>query len=233
MHEQGQNGGSPFGMAKGEPERPLLEAFIVFLAFYLASWLSSGSSATTVFKPEFHLMVVAMNLPRAILIIYLMAIGDGLPSFDIRRIRRIDPARGLLTGLGAFAVILVPGLLFLALGIENPLFAQARSEPRAGLYMIPFILASSMATGYCEELFFRSYLMRRLGQAGLPRIWRAIASSLLFGSGHGYQGIIGIVSGSIMGLFFAWRWNATKNIHEVAIGHGLFDTAVFALLLYS
>ena len=75
--------------------------------------------------------------------------------------------------------------------------------------------------------------MRRLGQAGLPRIWTAIASSLLFGSGHGYQGIIGIVSGSVMGLFFAWRWSATKNIHEIAIGHGLFDTAVFALLLYS
>ena len=233
MHEQGQNGESPFGAAKGEPERPLLEAFVVFLAFYLASWLSSGSSATSVFRPEFHMMVVATNLPRAILIIYLMAIGDGFQSFDIGRIKRIDLARGALTGVGSFAVILVPGLLFLALGIENPLFAQARSEPRAGAYMIPFILASSMATGYCEELFFRSYLMRRLGQAGLPRIWTAIASSLLFGSGHGYQGIIGIVSGSVMGLFFAWRWSATKNIHEIAIGHGLFDTAVFALLLYS
>ena len=98
MHEQGQNGESPFGAAKGEPERPLLEAFVVFLAFYLASWLSSGSSATSVFRPEFHMMVVATNLPRAILIIYLMAIGDGFQSFDIGRIKRIDLARAVVNG---------------------------------------------------------------------------------------------------------------------------------------
>ena len=87
-----------------------------------------------------------------------------------------------------------------------------------------------MATGYCEELFFRSYLMRRLAQAGLPRIWTAIASSLLFGSGHGYQGVVGLVSGSLLGLYFAWRWDRARNIHEIALGHGLFDAVVFAAL---
>jgi uncharacterized protein len=233
MHEQGRGGESPFGPPRGEPARPLLEAFIVFIAFYLASYISAVSPAAGASRPEFHFMVVAVNLPRLVLVLYLMAVGDGLRPFDIGRFEGMDIARGFMTALGAFAVILVPGLLFSAMGIENPFFAQARSAPRAELVLIPLILASSLATGYCEELFFRSYLMRRLGQAGLPRLWAGIASSLLFGSGHAYQGIIGLVSGSFLGLFFAWRWTATKNIHAIAIGHGLFDAAIMALLIYS
>jgi membrane protease YdiL (CAAX protease family) len=233
MHEPGRGREGPFGPPRGEPTKPLLEAFIVFIAFYLASYVSAVSPAASASRPVFHFMVVAANLPRLVLVLYLMAVGDGLRLFDIGRFKRTDAARGFLTALGAFAVILVPGLLFSAMGIENPFLAQVRSVPRAGLVLIPLILASSLATGYCEELFFRSYLMRRLGQAGLPRIWAAIVSSLLFGSGHGYQGIIGLVSGSLLGLFFAWRWSATRNIHEIAIGHGLFDAAVFAILIYS
>ena len=36
-----------------------------------------------------------------------------------------------------------------------------------------------------------------------------------------------------LGLFFAWRWNDAGNIHEIAIGHGFFDTAAFCILIYS
>ncbi len=75
--------------------------------------------------------------------------------------------------------------------------------------------------------------LRRLGQAGFPKLWAALASAALFGIGHGYQGIIGIVSGSLLGLFFAWRWYDSSDIHEIAIGHGLFDAAVFALAVYT
>ena len=84
-----------------------------------------------------------------------------------------------------------------------------------------------------RQFFFRSYLLGRLGQAGLLPGWAVLASSLLFGAGHAYQGAVGVVSGSILGLYFAWRWRSSRNIHEIAIGHGLFDAAVFAVLLYS
>jgi membrane protease YdiL (CAAX protease family) len=75
--------------------------------------------------------------------------------------------------------------------------------------------------------------MRRLGQGGLPPLWAALASSLIFGAGHGSQGIVGIASGIILGLFFAWRWRSGGNIHEIGIGHGLYDTAITAVAIYS
>jgi uncharacterized protein len=222
-----------FGRPRGRPEKPLLEAFIVFIAFYLASYASAPSPGGGAREIGYHLSILGINLPRALFILYLMAVSDGLPLFELSRFSRRDAARGLLCALGAFAVILGPGLLFSAFGIQNPLFAQARSQPKASLWLIPFMLGSSMATGYCEELFFRSYLIRRLEQGGLPPLWAGIASSLLFGSGHSYQGVVGLVSGSLLGLFFAWRWIKAGNIHEIAIGHGLFDSAAFAILVYS
>lgn len=233
MHEQGREGGSPCGPPRGEPKRPLFESLIVFLAFYLASYIFAGSSPSALSSPAYHLSVIAVNLPRAALLLYFMAVSDGLGPFGVGRIVSADLWRGFLCSLGAFAAILVPGLLLSALGVENGFLSQARNGPRGGAALVPLLLASSMATGYCEELFFRSYLLRRLAQAGLPPPWAAIASAILFGLGHGYQGIIGLVSGALLGLFFAWRWSEARNIHEIAIGHGLFDAAVFAIALYS
>jgi uncharacterized protein len=233
MDEQGKGGDGTFGRPKGEPDRPLLEAIIVFFAFYLASFIFAGAPSKPLSGPAYHVAVLAANLPRALLVLYIMAVGDGLRLFDIANLKRFDAARGLLCAIGALAVVIVPGLLFYAIGMQNPFLAQAGAGARAGAALLPLILASSLATGYCEELFFRAYLMRRLGQGGLPVAWTAIASSLLFGGGHGYQGIIGLVSGSLLGLFFAWRWHEGKNIHEIAIGHGLFDAVILAVVLYS
>lgn len=233
MHEHGQDGKNPLGAPRGEPERPLVELSLVFLAFYLASYLFSRSSPQAISAPGYHLAVIAVNVPRAAFLLYLIAVGDGFGPFGLRRPRLKDALRGLACSLGAAGVILVPGLLFSAFGIENAFLAQAKSGPRASAALIPLFLATAMTTGYCEELFFRSYLLRRLGQAGLRPIWAAIASALLFGLGHGYQGLVGLVSGSLLGLYFAWRWYDSKNLHEIAIGHGLFDAAVFAIALYS
>jgi len=227
------DGETLFGQPRGRPERPLLEACILFIAFYLASYGFAAAPGPAASSPEYHLSVLALNIPRGILVLYLMAVSDGLRLFKISGPRRIDAARGFLCALGAFAAILGPGFLFSAFGIENPLFAQAKVPPRLGVALIPFFFLSSLATGYCEELFFRSYLIRRLEQGGLPPLWAALASSLLFGSGHSYQGIVGLVSGSLLGLYFSWRWLKSGNIHEIAIGHGLFDVAAFAILIYS
>jgi membrane protease YdiL (CAAX protease family) len=217
----------------GGPTQPLLEASLLFTAFYLASYLSAGSPGQALRLPGFYLAVVTQSLPRSLLVLYLMARGDGLEAFGIAPPKVRDVPRGLACGLGAAFVVLVPAFLFSTLGVENPIFAGAGSGPRASLALLPLAIVTSLATGYCEELFFRSYLLRRLGQAGLSPTWASLASSLLFGSGHAYQGVVGIVSGSLLGLFFAWRWSESRNIHEIAVGHGLFDAAVFAILLYA
>jgi membrane protease YdiL (CAAX protease family) len=219
----------------GAPERPLLEAALLLAAFYLPAYLplSPAFAPRDMTTAAYHVSLIAVDLPRALLALYIMATGDGLGPFGLRRIVARDPLRALFAAVGAIAVVLCSGLLFSLSGLQNPLMAAAQSGPRAQAILAPLVLASSIAVGYCEELFFRSYLMRRLGQAGLPLLWSAIASSLIFGAGHGYQGVIGIVSGSLLGLYFAWRWIDGGNIHEISLGHGLYDAAVTAIAIYS
>jgi uncharacterized protein len=231
-HEQGAG---PLGRPRGGPDRPLIEAALVLAAFYASAFLPFAPRASASFfaSPAFHFGLIAVNALRAFLLLCLMASGEGLSAFDLGRFRRADPLKGLLTASGAFAAMVPPALLFPLLGITNPLLAGYAHGRGESLALIPLFIASSLSTGYAEELFFRSYLMRRLERAGLGPLWAGLASSLLFGSFHGAQGIVGIASTTLVGLWFARRWHKGRNIHELAIGHGLYDAAVFAITLYS
>jgi uncharacterized protein len=225
-----EHGGGPLGPPRGDPKRPLIEAALVLAAFYASAFLRLAPGPGALASPAFHAGLVAVNAARVLVVLLVMSASDGLAAFGLGRIRALDPLKGLLAALGAFAVVVPAGIVCSFLGLTNPLMAGLpRGTPAA---LVPLLLASSLSTGYAEELFFRSYLMRRLAGAGLPPLWAALASSLLFGGAHGAQGAVGIASTTLVGLWFAWRWHDGRNIHEIAIGHGLYDAAVLALALY-
>jgi hypothetical protein len=234
MREHGRGQGL-FGPPRGEPARPFVEAILLFSAFYLPAYLPLGPALAeiSIAKPVFHVGLAVANSTRALLLLYLMAIGEGLAAFGLGAFRKRDLLRGLFTALGAFVAIIPSTLLFSTLGVTNPLLAGVGTTPRAPFTLVPFFLVSSLSTGYAEELFFRSYLARRLERSGLSPLWTVIVSSLLFGAAHGAQGIGGMVSTTLVGLWLAWRWHNGRNIHEVAIGHAFYDAAIFAVALYS
>jgi uncharacterized protein len=228
-----ERGSGLFGPSRGEPERPLLEAALVLAAFYASALIrfAPRGDESPIASPSFHWGLASVNALRILFILFVMAKAEGLAAFDLRRPRKIDPLKALLAAIGAFAVIALPSLLFSLFGLKNPLMAGLPRETSPSL--APLFLASSLATGYAEELFFRSYLLRRLERAGMPFPWAAVASSLLFGGAHGAQGIVGIAATTLIGLWFAWRWRDGRNIHEIAIGHGLYDASVLAIALYA
>ena len=43
---------------------------------------------------------------------------------------------------------------------------------------------------------------------------------------------LGLGLATALGGFFAWRWQKTRNLHEIALGHALYDAAVMLLVLY-
>ena len=225
----------PFIEPRGAPERPVLEAALLLAVFYLPTYLPFVSTLSSMDMALFpyHLALLALDIPRAFLVLYIIAAGDGLHAFGLGRIAPRDAIKALFAASGALVIMLGAAYAVSAAGLSNPLMAAAKGKPRADAALAPLVLASCLTVGYCEELFFRSYLMRRLGQAGLSPLWAALASSLVFGAGHGNQGIVGVVSGTLLGLFFAWRWQAGRDIHEVAVGHGLYDTAVTFFAIYS
>jgi len=219
----------------GAPDRPLLEAVLVFAAFYLVSFapIDPAAAGSGLGTAAYHGLLLLELAPKALLVLYLMARSDGLVAFDVMAPRLSDLYRGLGAAIGAAAAVLAPALVFSALGWRNPLLEGALAPRDPAFFLLPLIVLSSLAVGYGEELFFRSYLVRRLRQAGLPPPWAALASTLVFGSAHGIQGLPGILAATLLGGWLAWRWLEDRDLHEIAIGHAIYDAAVVIATLYA
>jgi uncharacterized protein len=136
-------------------------------------------------------------------------------------------------GIGFFALIGLPGLglVYLAhvLGLNASL--QVVDFP-AVWYRVPYLVLSALQNGAAEEIVVVAYLITRLGQLGWSRERAVIASAVLRGSYHLYQGLGGFVGNAAMGLIFAYWFTRTRRVLPLVIAHALLDTASFLGYLY-
>lgn len=233
---------APAPREPGRPPRPLLEATLFFCAFWLRAFipmapLPAGSGLAS---PDWHLGILVSLLPTTALLLYYIARTEGPAAFGIRaRPRARDLAWALVLTALALLLGFLPELLRglvpagSASPFDNPLLAAVGKPDTPPLLLVPLVLLSCLATGYAEELFFRVYLLTRLGQAGVGRVAAIIGSSLLFGLAHGSQGPAGAAIAGLMGALFALRWRLAKSWHEIALGHGLYDFVVLVALFYA
>ncbi|WP_176059541.1 CPBP family intramembrane glutamic endopeptidase [Paraburkholderia sp. BCC1876] len=85
-----------------------------------------------------------------------------------------------------------------------------------GLLAVTLWVCLSLSAGVCEEIVFRGYLQRQLtvitGRVGIA----ILAQAILFGIGHGYEGIVSVLSivlnGLVLGALAAWRGNIRAGI---------------------
>lgn len=131
-------------------------------------------------------------------------------------------------GVGLAAVIGIPGLAFYVtavhLGLSKEVVASGLSWQWWNLLLL---VLHSWANGVAEEIVVVAWLGTRLRQLG----WRwplvLIASSLLRGSYHLYQGFSAGVGNIIMGAVYFYYWRTTGRIWPLVIAHGLIDTVAF------
>jgi hypothetical protein len=124
-------------------------------------------------------------------------------------------------------------LIALQSGLPGPFESAPPSSAAADIAPIiyPPLLITCLTIGYYEELFFRAYLLGEFARGRANMIPVVTASSLLFAAGHGYQGITGFAGTFLIGLFLSYRFLRHRSLHEVAIGHGLYNCAAVLLLL--
>jgi membrane protease YdiL (CAAX protease family) len=89
-----------------------------------------------------------------------------------------------------------------------------------------------------EELIFRGYLMntlaRAFGNKNLGWIFACFINSILFGIGHAYQGISGIILLGLVGLLYALFYlGSGRNIWVPILIHGLYDTSAFLVIFFN
>ena len=96
-------------------------------------------------------------------------------------------------------------------------------------------MVSWSLAAFVEELFFRGYLFNRLSQgmgAGVSATLGAlVATALVFGVAHAYQGATGIVNNTICGALLGSLYLAGNgNLWFPILTHGFVDTVGFFLI---
>jgi len=101
----------------------------------------------------------------------------------------------------AILILAVIGILFRLVHLSTPQKTLAQLAPQNGFELLLWVILS-ISAGICEELTFRGYLLQQFSRTGRSISIGVLASSLLFGVSHGYEGVAGIIAITIYGALF-------------------------------
>lgn len=134
----------------------------------------------------------------------------------------------LLGGVGLAALIGIPGLvLYLlarGLGINAAVIPATLNDT---WWRGPMLTVIAFANGWAEEVIVVGYLLTRLRQLRVAPPVALLASALLRGTYHLYQGFGAGLGNFAMGLVFGYVWSRTGRLWPLIVAHGLIDTVAF------
>lgn len=147
---------------------------------------------------------------------------DGI-GYDLR-----SPGRDLARGFAMAALIGIPGLAFYffarAIGINTTI---APANLAAHWWTVPVLVGSAVMNGVLEEVIVLGFLFARLRDLA----WRpwvvVLASALLRGSYHLYQGFGGFLGNIVMGLVFGWAYLRWGRVMPLVVAHVILDLVSF------
>ena len=207
----------------------ILKCIVLPLLFYLILFnpLYNEQDQHITITMGSALLSLGIALSQLALFIFVMAkvnrlplAGTGLFSFSYKTMLKLIPSMLIIWGI-YFAGIL---MLLLATGsAEDP--AIITLDLNAPLWMLALMM---LGIGYCEEFFFRIYLVETMGTV-FGKKAAIIISAVLFALGHLYQGTLAVFVIFFLGLGFQWIYSRYRSIHVNAITHALFD--VISVLL--
>ncbi|MFE3024177.1 CPBP family intramembrane glutamic endopeptidase [Nocardia tengchongensis] len=174
----------------------------------------------------FQLLSVARLLGWAALGIYLLW-RSGIAPQAVGLARRLRWRADVLPGLALTALIGIPGLgLYLAahaLGVSVTIVPSSLEH----WWRLPMLILAAWANSAAEEVLVVAYLISRLRALGWSENRSLIASALLRGSYHLYQGLGGGLGNLVMGLIFGRFWQRTNRLWPLLLAHALIDTIAY------
>ena len=225
-----------------QPVMNIIEICLLFGVFFLPGYLSqagqvSGALFNTV---RFNLLYIISSIPQILLILYILLLRHRktppalyLPRYGIKPLKFLDFLKGLAVFAGIYAVIMIFYFAAMFSPLKDTSFLLNRVEWKIeSPGIIPLVVISLLLTGYREEIFFRSYLITRLEQLKFPGWAAGIISAVLFSAGHVYQGWAGFFGTLMVGLYLSFLFLRLRNLHALAIAHGLYNIATILILSF-
>ncbi|MBI5806562.1 CPBP family intramembrane metalloprotease [candidate division TA06 bacterium] len=184
--------------------------------------------------PQASLYIVTVGIFTFLLVWYLLKLaneGFGSLGFNRNQLGK-QIAIGALFGIGIFALDTI--LVSPVLGALLPNAAAEGENIKylfGKLYNFPILLFLGIFKGGFLEELWRIFVLTRFEKAfrkpGL--IFALIFFSLMFGLGHAYQGISGIISTAIIGFLDGLVYLRKRNAMEAVTAHAVFDVVALVL----
>ncbi|MGW0362754.1 CPBP family intramembrane glutamic endopeptidase [Streptomyces sp. NPDC002990] len=174
-----------------------------------------------------QLFGIATALVPVLLVAHLLT-REGAPGLRVLGFDRSRPARDLGRGVLVAAGIGSAGLAFYlgarAAGFNLTVVPEALPDV---WWKFPVLILSALQNSIVEEVIVLAYLLRRLDQLGWSPMPALLASAVLRGSYHLYQGIGGFIGNVVMGVVFVLAYRRWGRVGPLVVAHALLDIVAF------
>ncbi|NUU19253.1 CPBP family intramembrane metalloprotease [Cellulomonas humilata] len=175
----------------------------------------------------YQLLQIGFALVPVALALYLLS-ANGKSAVRRIGLELTRPWRDLAVGVGLAALIGIPGLGLYAAARALGLAVEVQASAlNAAWWTIPVLLLAALQNALLEEVIVVGYLMERLRELRWSAPAIVVASALLRGSYHLYQGWGAFVGNAIMGLLFAEYYRRRRRVMPLVMAHTLMDMVVF------
>ncbi len=213
------------------------EPLLIFFVLYFPTILQQqvGGGILDFDNPFLYLTYFAVAVPQFLFLLWLIGKQpeSSFADFGFRKPETpIDWLMPAVVAASLFAVIVASVLIprMFGWGAPSPVETAPFSITNAAMLLPAFLMF--LLTGYTEELYFRSYLLTFWSRMGLPMSASLLFSSILFASGHLYQGWFAVATIFLLGIVLGLWYFALKNIHLIAVAHALFNFLQLVFLYF-
>jgi membrane protease YdiL (CAAX protease family) len=185
---------------------------------------------------SYQLASILFGLVPALLALYLVGRSpspddDPAPprsGLDVLGVRPWRVRFDLLWSAALACAIGIPGLLLYVASRQLGMNTEVVPESLPNVWWrIPVLLLSAAQNGLLEEVIVVGYLVTRLCQYGWATWAIILASALLRGSYHLYQGFGGFLGNAVMGIVFVLFYLRVRRVGPLVVAHTLLDSVVF------
>ncbi|MFD3798120.1 CPBP family intramembrane glutamic endopeptidase [Streptomyces californicus] len=164
-------------------------------------------------------------VPVALVAHLLIREGASMRAIGFDRVRPwSDLGRGTLVAAGIGSAGLAFYLVARATGFNLTVVPESLPEV---WWKFPVLILSAVQNSVVEEVIVVGYLLRRLGQLGWTPMAALVASSVLRGSYHLYQGVGGFIGNVVMGVVFVLLYRRWGRVGPLVVAHALLDIGAF------
>lgn len=196
--------------------------------------LNASQSERPYLDLVYQLLSIGFALVPVALALYLLS-ANGRSAVRSLGLDGSRPGRDTAWGFALAAAIGIPGLAFYAVGRAVGITVEVQASALdAYWWTVPVLLLSAFQNGLLEEVIAVGYLYERTRDLGWNRVKFIVASSLLRGSYHLYQGIGPFFGNVVMGIVFSWFYTSPRfqpggrhRILPLVIAHTLLDIVAF------